>query len=99
MPSFTLASHREILLPSPNASLIIKQKADTGFRYILNPELLPQISGGFWDSLGREAMTNLDSVLKSRDITLPTKVCIVKAMVSPVVIYGCESWTIKKAEC
>ena len=44
-------------------------------------------------------MTNLESVLKSRDITLPTKVCIVKAMVFPVVIYGCESWTIKKAEC
>ena len=49
--------------------------------------------------LGREAMTNLHSILKSRDITLPTKFCIVKAMVFPVVIYGCESWTIKKAEC
>ena len=48
--------------------------------------------------LGRKAMTNLDSVLKSRDITLPTKACIIKAMVLPVVIYGCESWTIKKAE-
>ena len=48
--------------------------------------------------LGRKAMTNLDSVLKSRDITLPTKVCLVKAMVFPVVMYGCESWTIKKAE-
>ena len=48
--------------------------------------------------LGRKAMTNLDSVLKSRDITLPTKVCLVKAMVFPVVIYGCKSWTIKKAE-
>ena len=48
---------------------------------------------------GRKAMTNLDSVLKSRDITLPTKVCLVKAMVFPVVMYGCESWTIKKAEC
>ena len=45
------------------------------------------------------AMTNLDSILKSRDITLPTKVCLVKAMVFPVVMYGCESWTIKKAEC
>ena len=44
-------------------------------------------------------MTNLDSILKSRDITLPTKVCLVKAMVFPVVMYGCESWTIKKAEC
>ena len=48
--------------------------------------------------LGRKAMTNLDSILKSRDITLPTKVRVVKAMVSPVVMYGCESWTIKKAE-
>ena len=48
--------------------------------------------------LGRKAMTNLDSVLKSRDVTLPTKICIVKAMVFPVVIFGCESWTIKKAE-
>ena len=49
--------------------------------------------------LGRKDMTNLDSVLKSRDITLPTKVRLVKAMVFPVVIYGCESWTVKKAEC
>ena len=48
--------------------------------------------------LGRKVMTNLDSILKSRDITLPTKVCLVKAMVFPVVIYGCESWIIKKAE-
>ena len=48
--------------------------------------------------LGRKVMTNLDSILKSRDITLPTKVCLVKAMVFPVVIYGCESWTVKKAE-
>ena len=48
--------------------------------------------------LGRKVMTNLDSVLKSRDITLPTKVCLVKAMVFPVVMYGCESWIIKKAE-
>ena len=48
--------------------------------------------------LGRKAMTNLDSILKSRDITLPTKVCLIKAMVFPVVMYGCESWTIKKAE-
>ena len=48
--------------------------------------------------LGRKAMTNLDSILKSRDITLPTKVCLVKAMVFPVVTYGCENWTVKKAE-
>ena len=49
--------------------------------------------------LGRKAMTNLDSILKSRDITLPTKVHLVKAMAFPVIMYGCESWTIKKAEC
>ena len=48
---------------------------------------------------GRKVMTNLSGILKSRDITLPTKVCLVKAMVFPVVMYGCESWTIKKAEC
>ena len=49
--------------------------------------------------LGRKVMTNLDNILKSRDITLPTKVHLVKAMVFPVVMYGCESWTMKKAEC
>ena len=49
--------------------------------------------------LGRKAMTNLDSILKSRSITLPTKVRLIKAMVFPIVMYGCESWTIKKAEC
>ena len=49
--------------------------------------------------LERKVMTNLDSILKSKDITLPTKVCLVKAMVFPVVMYGCEGWTIKKAEC
>ena len=49
--------------------------------------------------LGRKAMTNLESIFKSRDITLPTKVCLVKAMVFPLAMYGCESWTIKKAEC
>ena len=49
--------------------------------------------------LGRKVMTNLDSILKSRDITLPTKIYLVKAMVFPVVMYGCDSWTVKKAEC
>ena len=49
--------------------------------------------------LGRKVMTNLDGTLKSRDITLPTKVCLVKAMVFPVVMYGCENWTIKKVDC
>ena len=48
---------------------------------------------------GRKVMINLDSIFKSRDLTLPTKVCLVKAMVFPVVMYGCESWTVKKAEC
>ena len=48
--------------------------------------------------LGRKVVTNLDSIFKSRDVTLPTKVCLVKAMVFPVVMYGCESWTVKKAE-
>ena len=49
--------------------------------------------------LGRKVMTSLDSILKSRDITLPTNVCLVKAMVFPMIMYGCESWTVKKAEC
>ena len=49
--------------------------------------------------LGRKVMTNLDSILKSRNITLPTKICLVKAMVFPVIMYGCQSWAIKKAEC
>ena len=49
--------------------------------------------------LGRKVMTNLDNIFKSRDITFPTKICLVKAMVFPVVMYGCESWTVKKAEC
>ena len=49
--------------------------------------------------LGRKVMTNLDGIFKSRDITLPTKVCLIKAMVFPVVMYGCERWTVKKAEC
>ena len=49
--------------------------------------------------LGRKVITNLDSIFKSRDITLPTKLCLLKAMVFPVVMYGCESWTVKKTEC
>ena len=49
--------------------------------------------------LGRKVMTNMDSILKSRDITFPTKVCLVKAIVSPVVMYGCESWSVKEGEC
>ena len=60
--------------------------------YYLSPEIKRRVL------LGRKVMTNLDSIFKSRGITLPTKVCLVKAMVFPVVMYGCESWTIKKAE-
>ena len=66
-----------------------KITADVDFSHEIKRRLL----------LGRKVMTNLDSILKSRDITLPTKVSLVKAMVFPVVMYGCESWTIKKAEC
>ena len=66
-----------------------KITADGDCRHEIKRRLLP----------GRKAMTNLDSIFKSRDITLPTKVHLVKAMVFPVVMYGCESWTIKKAEC
>ena len=66
-----------------------KITADGDFSHEINRCLL----------LGRKVRTNLDSILKSRDITLPKKVCLVKAMVFPVVMYGCESWTVKKAEC
>ena len=66
-----------------------KITADGDYRHEIKRRLL----------LGRKVMINVDSILKSRDITLPTKVCLVKAMVFPVVMYGCESWTMKKAEC
>ena len=66
-----------------------KITADGDYRHEIKRHLL----------LGRKVMSNLDSILKSRDITLPTKVRLVKAMVFPVVMYGCESWTVKKAEC
>ena len=69
--------------------LVSKITADGDFSHEIKSRLL----------LGRKVMTNLDSILKSRDITLPTKVHLVKAMVFPVVMYGCESWTVKKAEC
>ena len=65
-----------------------KSTADSDCSHVIKRHLL----------LGRKAMTNLDSILKSRNITLPTKVCLIKAMVFPVVMYGCESWTVKKAE-
>ena len=66
-----------------------KITADSDFSHEIKSHLL----------LGRKVVTNLDSILKSRDVTLPTKICIIKAMVSPLVMNGCESWTIKKAEC
>ena len=66
-----------------------KITADGDYSHEIKSRLLP----------GRKVMTILDSILKSRDITLPTKVCLVKAMVFPMVLYGCESWIIKKAEC
>ena len=74
-----------VILPSWEGHLLEGQDQES-FISILKPH-------------GRKVMTNLDSILKSRDITLPTKVCLVKAMVFPVVMYGCENWTIKKAEC
>ena len=61
------------------------------------PTILPTIIPTIF--LGRKAMTNLDSILKSRDVTLPTQSCLVRAMVFPIVMYGCESWTMRKAEC
>ena len=68
-----------------------------GSKIIMNDDCSQEIKRHLL--LGRKAVPNLDSILKSRDITLPTKVCLAKAMVFPVVMYGCESWTIKKAEC
>ena len=68
-----------------------------GSKIIADGDCSHEIKRGFL--LGRKVMTNLDSIFKSRDITLPTKVRLVKAMVFPVVMYGCESWTVKKAEC
>ena len=83
-----VALHSSILAWRIPIFLGSKIKADGGCSHEIKRHLLT----------GRKAMTNLGSVLKSRDITLPTKVCIVKAMVFPIVMYGCESWTIKKAE-
>ena len=67
-----------------------------GFKITVDGDCSPEIKRCLF--LGRKVMTNLDSIFKSRDITWPTKVCLVKAMVFPVVMYGCESWTVKKAE-
>ena len=67
-----------------------------GFKIIADSDISPEIKRHLL--FGRTVMTNLDIILESRDITLPTKACLVKAMVFPVVMYGCESWTVKKAE-
>ena len=68
-----------------------------GSKIIADGDCSPEIKGHLL--LGRKVMTNLDSILKSRDVTLPTKVHLVKAMVFPVVMHGCESWTVKRAKC
>ena len=91
-----------------STSLIIRErKPKTTMRYHYTLTRMPKIKNADGDCsheikrclpLGRKVMTNLDSILKSRDITLPIKVRLVKAMVFPVVMYGCESWTVKKAE-
>ena len=94
----------KIIAYSPNTSWQIVGKAmETGTDFIFLGSKITADSDCSHEikrrlPLGRKAMTTLDSKLKCRDITLPTKVCLVKAMVFPVVMYGCESWTIKKAE-
>ena len=78
----------------------VKTEADLiflGSKVIADVDCTHEINGCLL--LVRKVMTNLDSILRSRDITFPTKICLVKAMVFPVVMYGCESWTVKKAEC
>ena len=87
-----------------NLRQIDRVKVETGTDFILGGSIITVNSDSSQEikrllPFGRKAMTNLNSILKGRDITLPTKVCLVKAMVFPVVMYRCESWTIKKAEC
>ena len=76
--------------------MILEPKKKSVTAYTFSPSISHEVKTHLF--LGRKAMTDLDSILKSRDITLPTKVCLVKVMVFPIVMYGCESWTIKKAE-
>ena len=85
----TLVYEKEEINKITFICLLVKITADGDCNHEIKRHLL----------LGRKVMTNLDSIFKSRDITLPTKVHLVKAMVFPVVMYGCESWTVKKAEC
>ena len=87
----------KIMASSPNiSSQIDEETMETVREFIFRAPKSLQIKRSLF--LGKKVMTNLDSILKSRDITLPIKVCLVKAMVFPVVMYGCESWTVKKAE-
>ena len=91
----------QIMTSVPITSWQIDGETETLFFWA--PKLLQMVTADMklkdTCSLEEKVMTNLDSILKSRDITLPTKVCLVKAMVFPIVMYGCESWTIKKADC
>ena len=82
-------------LQSPSAVILEPPKIKSDTVSTVSPSTSHEVMG----PNGRKVMTNLDSMLKSRDITLPTKVHLVKTMVFPVVVYGCESWTVKKAEC
>jgi len=99
-PTFSLSSFTFIKRLFSSSSLSAKRVVSSehlgGFKITADGDCSHEIKRRLF--LGRKTMTNLDSILKSRDITLPTKVCPVKAMVFPVVMYGCESWTIKKAE-
>ena len=93
----------KIMVSGPITSWQIDRETvetETDFIFPCAPESLQMVTAAMKleDALGRKAMTNRDSILKSRDITLPTKLRLVKAMVFPVVMFGCESWTIKKAE-
>ena len=88
----------KIMASSPITSWQIDRETVIDFIFLGSKSLQMVTTGMKFPVLGRKSVTNLDSVLKSRDITLSTKVHIVKAVVFPVVVYGCESWTIKKAE-
>ena len=94
-------------LHPPSEVILEPKKVKSDIVSTVSPSISHEVMGPHGDCsheikrrllLGRKVMSNLDSIFKSRDITLPTKVCLVKAMVFPVVMYGCESWTVKKAE-
>ena len=102
---YTWEHSQQYCVVTDNSSLIVltilMKCIKTANHYVVHLKLAPSHPGtlGSHLLLGRKVMTNLDSIFKSRDITLPTKVCLVKAMVFAVVMYGCEIWTVKKAEC